>query len=201
MAASKTVDESPRATMNLTETEELAFPTSRLYSGRRAVGRRPLAYNLCVRDVMTREVLTVSRSTPLLKAALMMQRRNVTGIPVVVGKDRLIGVVSETDVLRVLSPQAGTTPLGMLLTGIMLEPTVRQEGFLARCRTMLLKTQVGAAMTPDAVSIGPEATVEMASRTMVEERVRRLPVVENGRLIGILARDDIVRATLPGELP
>jgi CBS domain-containing protein len=71
------------------------------------------------------------------------------------------------------------------------------EGLLVRYRHTLRRTRVGSAMTPDPVSIGPEATIEEASQALIEHKVNRLPVVDKGRLVGILSRTDIVRAIMP----
>jgi CBS domain-containing protein len=157
---------------------------------------RPLLYNVPVRDVMTREVVTVPASATLYQAALLMHRHHVSGLPVVAARGRLVGVITETDVMRVLSEEIGQSALGVLV-GPSTSGGRAQDGLLGRYRHTLRRTRVRTAMTPDPVSIGPEATIEEASRALIEHKVNRLPIVERNRLVGILSREDVVRAIMP----
>lgn len=195
MVALRTPAESPRATLPLDEEDEQSFPSTQTRRRRPAPEPAPLLYNVPVRDVMTRDVVTVAKTATLFQAALLMHRHHVTGLPVVTARDRLIGVITETDVMRILSQEIGQTALGVLVSPPKLSRA--QEGLLPRYRHTLKHTLVGTAMTPDPVSIAPEASIEQASRALIEHKVNRLPVVEGDHLVGILSREDVVRAIMP----
>jgi len=196
MGTIRTPAESPNATLPLDEADEHSYPAVRARRRPLAPEPRPLLYNVPVRDVMTHEVVSVPKTATLYRAALLMHRHHVSGLPVVAQHSRLIGVITETDVMRLLNQNIGPSALGMLVLPTS-SGTLAQEGLLGRYRHSLRRTRVGSAMTPDPVSIGPDATIEEASQALIEHRVNRLPVVEKGRLIGILSREDVVRAILP----
>jgi CBS domain-containing protein len=196
MGTLRTPAESPRATLPLDEADEQAYPALRARRRPPAPEPRPLLYNVPVRDVMTREVVTVPKSATLYQAALLMHRHHVSGLPVVAARGRLIGVITETDVMRILSQEIGQTALGVLVAPAGAGGRT-QEGLLGRYRHTLKRTRVAVAMTPDPVSIGPEATIEEASRALIEHKVNRLPIVDGDRLVGILSREDVVRAIMP----
>ncbi len=134
-----------------------------------------------VRDVMTTSVISVTPDRPLREVAQLLTERKVSGLPVV-GKDGwVLGVVSEADFLAHRpAPEARVGVLGRLLG----RGTTSAK---AEART------AGEAMTAPAITIAPEAPVREAADTMVRRKVNRLPVVEDGRLVGIVTRADLVR--------
>lgn len=134
-----------------------------------------------IADVMTPGVVTVEARTPLKEVATILAEQRISGLPVVDG-GRLVGVVSEGDILAKESAPAG--PARKL--GHKERPTAAQAK--SRAHT------AGTAMTAPAVTIGPERTVTEAARVMVEKGVNRLPVLDGGRLVGIVTRADLVRA-------
>jgi CBS domain-containing protein len=140
-----------------------------------------------VRDVMTRSVLTVQPSTPLKDVARMLIDNRISGLPVVDADGVVVGVVSEADFL--VKEQGAEAishrPLAMVL------------GHFSRSRAELAKVvaaSAGQAMTSPAITIEPDRPVSEAARTMTASRVNRLPVVDRGRLVGIVTRSDLVQA-------
>ena len=135
-----------------------------------------------VRDVMTTDVATVAPDTDLRDVAALLVQKRISGVPVVEG-ERVIGVVSERDILFKERPSSG------LQRGVL--AWLMDEGDL------MLKidaTTAHLAMTGPAITIGPERSVADAAALMLDERVSRLPVVEGGKLVGIVTRHDLVRA-------
>jgi CBS domain-containing protein len=134
-----------------------------------------------VRDVMTTTVTSVTPDRPLREVAELLTQRKVSGLPVVGRDGWVLGVVSEADFLA-HDPQ----------------PPAR-AGILARLRrrgepqTKAAARTAGEAMTSPAITIDPDASVRQAADTMVRRKVNRLPVIEEGRLVGIVTRADIVR--------
>jgi CBS domain-containing protein len=114
----------------------------------------------------------------------LLVKHRISGVPVCDADGRVVGVVSESDILwkelRTLSEGHGL--IDRLLAGAY------GDDKRATART------AGEAMSPPAITIAPDASVAWAARTMVECMMNRLPVVSDGRLVGIVARPDLVRA-------
>jgi CBS domain-containing protein len=115
-----------------------------------------------VREVMTPKVQSVSREQPVIEAARLMRSEDVGSLPVVEG-GRLVGTLTDRDiVLRAVAEGADTS-------------TVR----------------VGDIASHEPVTVSPEQELDEALSLMAKHRVRRLPVVDNGKLVGILAQADV----------
>lgn len=144
-----------------------------------------------VSEIMTREVLTVSPDTPITQIISVLSGQAISGLPVVEG-GRLVGIVSEGDL--VMREKPVHMPAAVAFLGALI--------FVEDWKTTYedLRRHVGATahdvMTREVITIGPEATTEEAARTMVERDVKRLPVVEGDRLVGIVTRKDLVRSLL-----
>jgi CBS domain-containing protein len=144
---------------------------------------------MTIRDVMTAPALTVRPDMPLKDVARLLIDSDVSGVPVVDEQGAVLGVVSEGDFLvKEQGPQALRHRRLARLLGES-EATQRQIGKLA-ART------AGEAMTAPAITMEPSRSIQDAAAVMTERRVNRLPVVESGRLIGIVTRADLVRAYL-----
>ena len=136
-----------------------------------------------VMDLMTRDVRTVTPETSLRDAASLLARSGVSGMPVVNAEGAVVGVLSEADIVV----KAGGEVARSRLLGWLLEPDL---GFEEKIKA----ETVGDAMSAPVVTISTKRPIDEAARRMVSENVNRLPVVEDGRLVGILTRADIVRA-------
>ena len=142
---------------------------------------------MTIRDVMTTHVVTVAVTTHLRDVAQLLGDRRISGLPVVGPDGAVVGVVSEADFLvKAQGPDA-----------IQHRPLSRLLGDSIATREQLAKisaTTAGEAMTSPAITIEPNRRINEAAQLMTAHRVNRLPVVEDGRLIGIVTRSDIVRA-------
>jgi CBS domain-containing protein len=136
-----------------------------------------------VSDLMTKDVVSVKPETTLREAATLLVERRISGVPVVNDDDEVVGVLSEADILV----KAGGRSSRHRLLGWLLEPDFGDEDKI-RAET------VGEAMSAPALTIAAHRPVHEAARLMVGESVNRLPVVEDGKLIGIITRADVVRA-------
>jgi CBS domain-containing protein len=134
-----------------------------------------------IKDIMTTEVLTIGPEAPLKDAARILVEHSVSGIPVCDIERRVLGVVSEGDILYKErgAPERGR--FAWLFDGS--PPDVK-----AGART------VGEAMTSPPITISPFRSVDEAARLMTEHGVNRLPVVVDEELVGIVTRADLVRA-------
>jgi CBS domain-containing protein len=136
-----------------------------------------------VEQLMTRDPLTVTPDTSLKDVAAILSSQGISGLPVVDGDRRVLGVVSEADILRKEQGLGGGRGRGVL-------------GWLDRDAPdpKLEARTAGEAMTSPALTIEPGRPASEAARTMVEKGINRLPVVSGGRLVGIVTRADLVRA-------
>ena len=140
-----------------------------------------------VRDVMTPEVVVAHPDTSVNLVARLMAGRDISGIPVV-EEGRLVGIVTELDLIVRNTRLEPPAFFALLDARIPLEtPGHYQE----RLRHML-GTRADDVMTEKVVTIGPEEDLETLAEIMVKRRVNPLPVVENGRLVGIVSRSDII---------
>ncbi len=138
-----------------------------------------------VADFMTTEVVTVTPDTPVLAAARLMLERKISGLPVVDAAGHPVGIVTEHDLLRGGTPGRGESRPHWL-EGMIAPADLAGNG--ARLR------KVGEVMTCDPVTVTEDTPLDEASRLIEERGFKRLPVVRDGRLVGIIARADLVRA-------
>lgn len=140
--------------------------------------------SLAVSDLMTRDVVTVKRETSLEEAARRLSGLRISGMPVVDDHDRVIGVIGELDIMSAMGGKRGAG-LRDFLRRILGEPVpARKTG-----------ERVEDVMSAPAITIRAAADVREAARVLDDRRIKRLPVVDDdGKLIGIISRADIVRA-------
>jgi CBS domain-containing protein len=137
-----------------------------------------------VKEIMTTEVRTVRTATPLKEAAALLTEYRISGLPVVDAEGYVIGVLSEGDILF---KERGTTEKRSLFERLLAAPSGIDVKPAA--------TTAGEAMSAPALTIGPRRPVSEAATVMIDEGVKRLPVVDDdGKLIGIVTRADLVRA-------
>jgi len=130
-----------------------------------------------VRDRMTSEVVTLTRNDQLSIADDVMRLGRIRHMPVLDEDERLVGIVSQRDLFR-----------GAL---------ARALGYGAHAQQKLLgQLLVKEVMTNDPVAIGPDAPLAEAARLMLERKIGALPVVEDGRVVGILTEADFVKRCL-----
>ena len=140
-----------------------------------------------VRELMSTTVLTIGPEAPIRDVAAILVEHRISGIPVCDIEGNVLGVVSEGDILyKQHDPREAHTggPLGWIVDGSPDVAGYRKADALTS----------GKAMTSPAVTIAPGAAVAEAARLMSERRVNRLPVVDDGKLVGIVTRADLVRA-------
>lgn len=141
------------------------------------------------KDIMTTDLIAVGKDASLKEVADLMVKHGISGIPVVDG-DRLLGIVTESD-LMVRAKKLRLPTLLPLIGGVIyLEGPARLEEEI-RKMTALKAEEI---MTTNVHTIGPEESLEAIATLMVERKVNRLPVVEDGRIIGMITRSDVVRA-------
>jgi CBS domain-containing protein len=137
-----------------------------------------------VGDVMTQDVVSVGPDTPIKDVAALLVERGISGLPVCENGGTVVGVLSEADLLV---KQGGPPERGGGLFAWLIDTADAPDLAKLRAHT------AGEAMTAPAVTVETDEPVAEAARTMVSLGVNRLPVVEDGRLVGIVTRADLVR--------
>lgn len=129
---------------------------------------------MLVKGWMTTDPVTISPDTSVMKASQLMKEHNVRRLPVVNEAGALVGIVSDRD-LKEASPSKATTL------------DVHELYYL------LSELKVKDIMTRRIITIGPEETIEKAAVLMLENKVTGLPVLESGKVVGILSQGDVFR--------
>ena len=138
-------------------------------------------------DVMTRGAFTATAESTVEDAARLMLSHRISGLPVVDASGALVGMLTEGDLLR--RAEIGTERRHSRWVELLLGP-----GRLAHDYVQTHAGKVGAVMTREVVSIAPDTPLDAAVALMEKHRVKRLPVLENGRLVGILSRANLLAA-------
>ncbi len=142
---------------------------------------------MIVRDVMTREVACVQADASIEAAIALMLERRISGLPVLDREGTIIGIVTEGDLLR--RPELGTAPPKPGWIQFVVDPDRLAETYAREHGR-----HVSDVMTRRLVTVSPDATLAEAAELMARHRIRRVPVIEHGRLAGIVARADLLRA-------
>jgi CBS domain-containing protein len=139
--------------------------------------------NSTVKDVMTRDVVSLRETASYKDIIIVMRMGRVSACPVLDPAGHLLGVVSEADLLpREAGPEPFTGSAGSMLATGRAGERAKASGLTA-----------GELMSRSVMTIGPDASVAEAARVMYDRRVKRLPVVDdNGRLVGIVSRVDVL---------
>ena len=142
-----------------------------------------------VADVMEREVVTVAPDATVHELVLLLQQKDLGGVPVVDGDGRLVGIVTEGDL--VIEDADVRLPHYFELLGNLVY-LGGQKKFEDRLKKMV-GNSVSDVMTTEVFTVAPDDPVAKAANIMVDKKVNRVPVVEGDRLVGIVARHDIIR--------
>ena len=131
---------------------------------------------MLVRDLMTRQVLTIDSADSCLEAVARMHRARVRHLPVVSRDGLLVGIVTDRD-----------------LRHHLFSPRVFRELGQTAVEILLKSVPVADIMSQSVISVSPTDQLVDAARLMLEEKVGSLPVVEAGRVVGILTETDMLR--------
>jgi CBS domain-containing protein len=145
-----------------------------------------IGQELLVRDVMTKGVISISKFDPVMQVADILTEKNISGLPVVDKDKKVIGIITQADILSMVGVSRDHTFKDLLRH--MLGETLPERR---------IGDHVGDIMTSPAHTIKPEANIAEAVRIMDEKKIRRLTVTnDKGMLIGILTRADILKAVI-----
>lgn len=145
---------------------------------------------LTARDIMTKEVVTVTTDTGLKDLAKLFVETRHSNIPVLDDAGKLVGVISETDLIEQQKPLHIPTVMAFFDGVFYLESEKRFQQEVDR----VTATRVGELCRRDPVTCAPDDSVRELAGLMSRHKVHLLPVVEDGEMIGVVARLDLIRA-------
>lgn len=140
-----------------------------------------------VGNVMTSDVVRVTEATSFKQVASLLSQHRISGLPVVDDDEKVVGVVSESDLMTRQARRGATAPWRLLLRG----PASRRTAAKAEALT------AGRLMSTPPVTVHADDSIAYSARTMAEHGVERLPVLdEEERLVGIVTRRDLLQVFL-----
>ena len=124
---------------------------------------------LRAKDIMETNVITITEQTPIHEAIDVLAENEITGLPVVDGRGRLVGIVSEKDILKMAYPKVTHT-----------------------CDKAMNSRNIGNVMTSEVLSFRSDDNLADVCQCIMYSPFRRVPVLDDGRLVGLISRKDIV---------
>lgn len=147
---------------------------------------------LKAKDIMSEELITVTPATPVIEAARILLDKRINGLPVLDEAGRLVGIICQSDLVA----QQKRFPIPSvfnLLDGLI--PISSPKG-LEKEMQKIAASRVAEAMSSNPETVNPEASLEEIATLMVSKGFHTLPVVERGKLVGIIGKEDVLRTLL-----
>lgn len=145
-----------------------------------------------VKDIMTAELITVSPETEILQAAEVLLGNHINGVPVVDEAGKLVGILCQSDLIA----QQKRLPIPSVFTfmdGLFSTSSAKQ---IEKEIQKIAAITVVQAMTPDPVFVEPDMSIEVVAGLMVDNGYHTIPVLQEGRLVGIVGKDDILNTLI-----
>jgi CBS domain-containing protein len=140
-----------------------------------------------VAALMNKNTVFVLPTTTVADAARMMLANRISGLPVLDAEGRLVGIVSEGDLLRRAELETEGKQAGWL-KALLMPASAAEDYVVTRSR------YVSGVMTHNPVFVTPDTELSEAAQLMLRKRIKRLPVLEKGTLVGVISRTDLLRA-------
>lgn len=160
----------------------------RIFSLAMEHAKRRLKKKIPVKDIMTKDVVAVKKALKIKELARLLIEKQISGVPVVDEENRVIGIVTEADIIF---QAEGRRHRGLreFLREIIGEPVPKD------IRGPISELLVQDIMSQPVISASPDMDIRNVAAIFEERRIKRLPVVDpEGRLVGIISRQDILRA-------
>jgi len=133
------------------------------------------------KDIMTKNVVTVKKDTPVEEIINVLLTKGISGVPVIDDENNLVGVVSEADLIY---KEKSVLPISSYLNN--------KKKFMKDYRKVFA-TKADEIMTANVITATEDTTVEELATVMLEKRIKRIPIVQNKKLVGIVSRADIIK--------
>jgi CBS-domain-containing membrane protein len=148
---------------------------------------------LKAKDIMTKDLITVSPETEIAHAAKLLLENRINGVPVTDETENLVGILCQSDLIA----QQKKLPIPSFFTfldGLITLSSMKQ---IQNQVQKIAALKVAQAMTPNPVTVNPDTEIEVVAALMVDQNFHTIPVVKEGELVGILGKEDILRTLIP----
>lgn len=149
---------------------------------------------LTAQNIMTHDVVTVKENATVRELAALLLERNISGAPVVDEAGAVIGVVTESDLIFQNKKVHLPTAFAILDAFVFLERPEKMETELKK----IAGSKVGDICSRKLISVGPDTELEELATLMAEKKIHTLPVMSEGRLVGVIGKSDIIRTIAQG---
>ena len=147
---------------------------------------------LKAKDIMTRDVISVSPDMEVVHATEILLKNHINGVPVIDSNNDLVGIICQSDLIS----QQKNIPVPSLFTLLdgfnPLTSTKKLENSIKKIAAIT----VGDAMTKNPVSVKPDTEIGVIAELMVDKNYHSLPVVDGGKLVGIIGKEDILQTLI-----
>lgn len=147
---------------------------------------------LKAKDIMTPDPVTLNPETDIRAAVALLIEKKVNGAPVVDASGKVVGVLCQSDLVAQQKRVTMPSLLSVLDGFIALSSREDFERELKK----IAASRVAEAMTPDPVVVSPDTPIDEIATAMVNEKLYTLPVVDSGRLVGVVGKEDILKTLL-----
>ena len=147
---------------------------------------------LKAKDIMSEELISVIPATPVVEAARILLEKRINGLPVLDETGRLVGIICQSDLVA----QQKRFPIPSvfnLLDGLI---PISSPKLLEKEMQKIAASRVAEAMSSNPETVNPETSLEEIATLMVSKGFHTLPVVERGKLVGIIGKEDVLRTLL-----
>jgi len=148
---------------------------------------------LTVKDIMKTDIISVSPETEITYATKLLLENHINGVPVIDKNGKLVGIICQSDVIA----QQKKLPIPSFFSFL--------DGFISLSSMKNLEKEVkkisavtvSQAMSSNPVTVGPDTSIEVVAALMVDSNYHTIPVVEGGKLVGIVGKEDVLRTLIP----
>ena len=147
------------------------------------------------KDIMTKELITVSPDTEIVQATKLLLENRINGIPVTDETGKVVGILCQSDLIA----QQKKLPIPSFFTfldGLITLTSMKQ---IEKQVQKIAAITVAQAMTLNPVTVQPETNIETVAALMVDKNFHTIPVVDKGKLVGIVGKEDVLKTLIPAS--
>ncbi len=148
------------------------------------------------KDIMTKEVVTVGPETDVTEVAKLLLEKHINGAPVVDKAGKVLGIICQSDLIAEQKKLPFPSVFTLLDTFIPIFSQAKREKELEK----ITAVKAAQAMTSDPVTVTSETSLEDIASIMANRHFHTIPVVDGGKLVGIIGKEDVLRTLLPGSV-
>ncbi|MFP4035431.1 MAG: CBS domain-containing protein [Desulfovermiculus sp.] len=145
-----------------------------------------------ISEIMSTDVITVQPDTNISQAASLLLANHVNGLPVVDDENNLVGIICQSDLI-VQQKKIPVPTVFTLLDGLI---PLSSMSHLEKEVQKMAATTVEQAMTPDPIAVSPDTELEDVADLMVKKNFHSIPVVDEGKLVGIVGKEDVLKTLI-----